>query len=177
MVDRKLTPKQQRFVEEYLIDLNATRAAKAAGYSAKTSHAQGPRLLENVDVRSMIDAALAKRAEKTGIDAQWVLDRLAAEAGADVRDLYAADGSFKPVHEWPLIWRQGLVDGIETAEEYRTVKGKRRKVVVVRKIKLSSRVRRVELLGKHVKVNAFAELVNVTGLEGLAERLAKLPTK
>lgn len=175
MPARPLTPKQQRFVEEYLIDLNAARAARAAGYSEKTARSIGDENLTKPDIAAAVAEAIAKRSAVTQVDAQWVLDRLAAEAGADVRDLYADDGSIKPVHEWPLIWRQGLVDGIETAEEYRTVKGKRRKVVVVRKLKLSSRVRRVELLGKHVKVNAFAELVNVTGLEGLAERLAKLP--
>jgi phage terminase small subunit len=53
----KLTPKQLRFVDEYLVDLNATQAAIRAGYSAKTANEQGARLLSNV----MVQAALAER--------------------------------------------------------------------------------------------------------------------
>ena len=49
-----LTPKQERFVEEYLIDLNATQAAIRAGYSAKTAEAQGSRLLSNVNVSALV---------------------------------------------------------------------------------------------------------------------------
>lgn len=45
-----LTPKQRRFVEAYSASLNATEAAKVAGYSKKTAHSQGPRLLENVEI-------------------------------------------------------------------------------------------------------------------------------
>ena len=69
-----LTPKQQCFVDEYLIDLNATRAAIRAGYSAKTAEQQGPRLLGNVGVKAAIDAAKEKRAERTNINADRVLN-------------------------------------------------------------------------------------------------------
>jgi len=71
-----MTPKQERFVQEYLVDLNATKAAERAGYSPKTCLQQGPRLLGNVGVAEAIKAGLAKRAKKLEINAQWVLDRL-----------------------------------------------------------------------------------------------------
>ena len=64
-----LTAKQQRFVQEFLIDLNATQAAIRAGYSKGTADKQGPRLLANPDVKAAIDAAKIKRSEKTEIDA------------------------------------------------------------------------------------------------------------
>jgi phage terminase small subunit len=76
----KLTPKQQLFVQEYLIDLNATQASIRAGYSAKNADKIGPELIGNSRVKAAIDIALAKRAEKMEITADRVLqeiDRLA----------------------------------------------------------------------------------------------------
>lgn len=68
-----LTPKQQRFVEEYLVDLNATQAAIRAGYSAKTANEQGARLLAKASVSQAVAEAQAKRSEQVGIDAAYVL--------------------------------------------------------------------------------------------------------
>lgn len=166
----KLTPKQQRFCEEYLIDLNATQAAIRAGYSAKTAAQQGERLLRNVEAQKAIMEAKAERSERTQIDAAWLLTRLAQESVADVADLYAEDGSLRPVAEWPLIWRQGLVSGIDVEE----VREQGAVVGVVRKIKLSDRVKRLELIGKHIDVRAFSERVEHTGKDGasLADEMA-----
>ena len=72
----KLTARQECFVEEYLIDLNATQAAVRAGYSAKTAHSCGPRLLANAGVAAAISAAKQERAEATKIDAEYVLRKL-----------------------------------------------------------------------------------------------------
>lgn len=68
-----MTPKQEAFVREYLIDLNATQAAIRAGYSAKTAQEQGSRLLSNVMVATAISEAAARRAERVEIDADYVL--------------------------------------------------------------------------------------------------------
>jgi phage terminase small subunit len=151
-----LNPKQLRFVEEYLIDLNATQAAIRSGYAQP--HSQGPRLLENVGVQSAIAKAQAKRSERLQIDADWVLKRLGVEVEADLADLYEDDGKLKPVKKWPLIWRQGLVAGIEVEEV-----GDNGERVTVRKIKLSDRIKRLELIGKHVNVQAFREQVEHKG--------------
>jgi len=159
----KLTPKQARFVQEYLLDLNATQAAVRAGYSAKTAEQQGPRLLGNVGVAAAIAKAQDARSKQTAIDAAWVLTRLHDEAVADLADLYDANGALRPVHEWPLIWRQGLVAGIEAVEEFETVDGERQSIGIVRKVKLSDRIKRIELIGKHVNVQAFREQVHSTG--------------
>ena len=94
-----MTPKQQRFVEEFLIDLNATQAAIRAGYSKKTADQQACRLLTNVKVKAVLAVAQAERAERTKIDADWVLARLAAEADADLADLYDENGGLKPITE------------------------------------------------------------------------------
>ena len=73
---QKLTPKQQRFVDEYLIDLNATQAAIRAGYSAKTADRIGPELLGKTCVAEAIAKAKNKRAERTGVTAEKVVDKI-----------------------------------------------------------------------------------------------------
>ena len=75
-----LTPKQARFVEEYLVDLNATQAAIRAGYSAKTAEVQGSRLLGNVKVAAAIREAQEARSERTGITQDEVIQGLKKEA-------------------------------------------------------------------------------------------------
>lgn len=77
---RKLTPKQAAFVREYLIDLNATQAAKRAGYSPATSNEQGARLLANASVKAAIEAAQNVRASKVELTAEMVLAGLLKEA-------------------------------------------------------------------------------------------------
>ncbi len=75
-----MTPRQARFAEEYLVDLNATQAALRAGYSPSTARAQGYRLLRNPQVARAIERAMAERSRRTGIEADWVLARLKAVA-------------------------------------------------------------------------------------------------
>ena len=76
MNKRKLTSKQERFVEEYLIDLNATQAAIRAGYSAKNADKIGSELLGKTRVATAIAAAKRARSEATKIDANYVLQKL-----------------------------------------------------------------------------------------------------
>mgnify|MGYP000255158393 FL=1 len=71
-----LNPKQERFCEEYLIDLNATQAAIRAGYSPKGAEVQGSRLLSNVNISTRVKELKEKRSEKVGIDAEYVLSGL-----------------------------------------------------------------------------------------------------
>lgn len=82
-----LTPKQKRFVEEYLIDLNATQAAIRAEYSEKTAYSVGHEILKKPEVQQAIQEAIAKRSQRTEITADKVLDRYWAMANADTNDL------------------------------------------------------------------------------------------
>ncbi|WP_128931929.1 terminase small subunit [Bradyrhizobium zhanjiangense] len=168
-----LTAKQQRFVESYLLDLNATQAAIRAGYSKGTADKQGPRLLAHPDVIAAIDAAKLARSERTQVDADYLLRRLFEEAEADLADLYDENNNLKPIEEWPEIWRQGLVAGVEIDALYEGSGEDRRQVGHVKKIRLSDRLRRLELIGKHVGVNAFQDQVAMSGVEGLADRIAR----
>lgn len=160
-----LNAKQERFCQEYLKDLNATQAAIRAGYSQDTARSIGSEHLTKPDIQAEIDRLKSERSRETKIDAAWLLKRFADEAEADVADLYDDDGRLKPVKDWPKIWRQGLVAGVKTAVS--------EDGVAMIDVKLSDRVRRLELIGKHVSVQAFQENVNHTGLDALAERLAR----
>lgn len=86
----KLTAKQQMFVAEYLIDLNATQAAIRAGYSARTAEWQGPQLLVKTHVAEAIQASMTKRAEKLDISAEKVLREISLMAFYDIGELAQA---------------------------------------------------------------------------------------
>lgn len=146
-----LNEKQQLFCLEYIKDLNATQAAIRAGYSEKTAYSIGQRLLKHVEIQKETERLLSERSERTKIDADWLLTRLAAEAMADVADLYYDNGRIKPVHEWPEVWRQGLVTGMDTTAG------------VITGLKVSDRIKRLELIGKHIGVQAFKDKVEVSG--------------
>ena len=76
----KLTAKQQLFVEEYLVDLNATQAAIRAGYSADTAGAIGAENLKKPHIRARIDKAMAERSKRTGVNADRIVCELARVA-------------------------------------------------------------------------------------------------
>ena len=76
MAANNLTAKQQAFIQEYLLDLNATQAAIRAGYSEKTAKQQASRLLTNVDVQAALREAQEARSERTELTQDWVLSRL-----------------------------------------------------------------------------------------------------
>ena len=114
-----LTEKQQRFVEEYLIDFNATQAAIRAGYSARTASAVGHENLRKPDIVKALNEAKQKRCMRTQIDADYVLQRLVEIDQMDVADILNVDGSVLPVKEWPEVWRKTLRGRLrEGAESY-----------------------------------------------------------
>lgn len=71
-----LTARQQRFVDEYLVDLNATQAAIRAGYSEKTAGSIGHENLTKPEIAAAIQAVQAKRAEQAELNEKWILERL-----------------------------------------------------------------------------------------------------
>lgn len=167
-----LSGKQAAFVREYLIDLNATQAAIRAGYSAKTAGAVGHELLKKPDIANALAIAQEARAKRTEIDADWVLRRLASEAGADMAALYDEHGNIKSVHDWPMVFRTGLVTGIETVQERDGTDAEGNPVyVTVKKVKLLDRTKTVELIGKHVTVGAFRERIEI---EDITDRAAQM---
>ena len=137
-----LTPKQQRFVEEYLIDLNATQAAIRAGYSEKTANEQGSRLLANVSISEAIAEAKNKRAERTEITQDYVLSNIqkVIERCMQQEAVQARDGS-------PL-----LVEGPEG------------NLACLFEFKEAGALKGLELLGKHLGM--FKDKIEHTGKDG-----------
>ena len=162
----ELDAREQRFVDEYLIDLDPKKAALRAGYAETTAHVKSYGWVckggTKPHVFAAITKAMAARSERTRIDTDWVLTRLADEATADLAELYDESGGLKPVVDWPLIWRQGLVAGLDVDEEFEDGK----KTGRVTKVKLSDRIRRIEMIGKHVNVGAFVERKELGGIGG-----------
>ncbi|HDC1418092.1 TPA: terminase small subunit [Salmonella enterica] len=163
----KLTDKQELFAREYLKDLNATQAAIRAGYSEKTARSQANRLLTNVDIETRIAELKSVRNEEVGIDAAYVLRRLVEIDQMDVLDIMTDDMSIKPVSEWPASWRRYL-SGFDLAETFEGRGDDREMVGILKKIKWPDKVKNLELLGKHVDVQAFKENIKteVTGANG-----------
>jgi len=162
-----LTDKQEMFCREYLIDLNATQAAIRAGYSEKTSNEQGARLLANVSVQNRISELKAERNDRIDIDAGYVLRRLIEIDQMDVLDILKEDGGIKSISEWPKVWRTTLsgfdINTSITNFDETTIEN------MLKKIKWPDKVKNLELLGKHVTVQAFKdnvknELVGANGL-------------
>lgn len=91
----QVTPKQQRFVEEYLVDLNASEAAKRAGYKEKTARHQGSRLLTKANIQRLIQVKQAERSQATGVTANRVVEELRRVALSDVRKLFDEQGNLK----------------------------------------------------------------------------------
>lgn len=88
---KKLTAKQQRFVEEYLVDLNATQAAIRAGYSRRSARQTGADNMAKAYIADAIQVVLDARSERTEVTSDRVLAELARIGFADVRDLFEWD--------------------------------------------------------------------------------------
>lgn len=161
---RPMTPKRKRFADEYLIDLNAARAYRAAGYRGDDNvcAVEGHRLLSIPNVAHYIKAAMDARNERTQIDADYVLNRLVEIDQMDVLDIMGDDMSLKPVSDWPAVWRRYL-SGFDVAEMFEGRGEEREMVGILKKIKWPDKVKNLELLGKHVGVQAFKDRIEHSG--------------
>ena len=147
MSTKKLTPKQNRFVDEYLIDLNATQAAIRAGYSAKTAHSCGPRLLANAGVAAAIALAKQARAEATKIDSEWVLRQAVALYQRCMQEIKPA------LHP-------------KTRRQLKDDEGNK-----LFTFNAAAANRALELVGRHTDIGAFKDSLEISGGISLVERL------
>lgn len=139
---RKLTDKQKKFVEEYLIDLNATQACIRAGYSSKYADREGHKLVENSRVSEAIAESMAERSRRTGINQDRIVQELARIAFVKITDVVDPDGEINT---------NASDDDLACIESYKvedsdSVNGSSSK----REVKLASKIKALELLGKHV---------------------------
>lgn len=150
----KLTEKQQRFVEEYLIDLNATQAAIRAGYSAKTADAIGCENLTKPNIQQAIAEHMAERSRRTGVNQDRVVLELAKIAFVRMTDVVDSNGRIKD---------NATDDDLACIE---SVKYKQSESEtgssVEREVKISPKLKALELLGKHLGMWNDKLDVNIT---------------
>lgn len=146
-----MTQKQKRFIEEYLIDLNATQAAIRAGYSPDTAQQTGSENLSKPVIRAQIDRAMAERSKRTGVNAERVVQELAKIAfvnAAEVIDPKTATVKEDALPEDTAAIQSVKVktfgeDGLE------------------REIKMADKIKALELLGKHLGM--FKDKLELSG--------------
>lgn len=145
MAKTGLTPKQARFVEEYLVDLNAAAAARRAGYSASRSEAMGYENLTKPDIRNAIEAAQRERSARTGITADRVIAEIAKIAFADPRKVMSwGPGGVELLPSDKL----SDADAAIVSEVSESVSQSGSSI----KVKLNSKLDALEKLAKHVGV-------------------------
>jgi len=160
----KLTPKQERFIQEYLVDLNATQAATRAGYSAKSAETIGLQLLRKKQVSSAISQAQAKTANKLEITKERLISALLPIVDADVQHYQDIDeGGFVKLKQFKDM-PKGASLAIKTITEDRIIKetpdGEAVIVKDQRRVDLYDKIRAVETIAKMLgfmtdgKVNA-----------------------
>lgn len=142
--NRPLNPKQRRFVEEYLVDLNATQAARRAGYKPGAARDTGPRLLHLPAVAEAVESALAERAERTKVTADRVVVELAKVAFGDPRRLLALGPQGVELRT-PAELTEAEAALVSEITETRT--GKERST---RRVKLHCKMTALTALGKHL---------------------------
>lgn len=161
----KLNNKQQRFVDEYLIDLNATQSAIRAGYSKRTAQRIGSENLSKPLIAEAIQSAMAERSKRTEITTDAVLQELAKIGFGNIRNLYDDDGKLMTVNE---MTPEVTATIQEVTEE--TI-GTDENIVLRRKFKVSDKRGSLELLGKHLKL--FTDVVEAKAVSVvLAEPLS-----
>lgn len=149
-----MTKKQKRFVEEYLIDLNATQAAIRAGYSPDTAQQMGSENLSKPVIRNAIDRAIAERSRRTGINQDRVIQELAKIAflnPVDVIDMAEATIRGEANRDDTTCIASVKVKNIPTDDG----------AITEREVKTYDKLKALELLGKHLGM--FTDKVKLEG--------------
>ena len=149
-----MTDAQKRFCDEYLIDLNATRAYKVAYSRCKkdeTANVNGSKLLRNAKVQEYISEKMKEREKRTEITQDMVIKELAKIAFLDIRKLYTENGQLKNIADMDSE-TAGAISSLETLEEYEGYGDDREKIGDTQKVKLLDKTKALELLGRHLGI-------------------------
>ena len=153
-----MTPKQTRFIAEYLIDLNATQAATRAGYSQKTAASIGEELLRKPEISAAVIAGQAKQLARADLTATRVLEEMRRLAFSDVRDLFDAQGNLRPIHTLTPE-QSACIAGLEVI--IKNAKAGDGQTDTVHKVKVWDKPKVLDMLGKHFGI--LTEQVQHTG--------------
>lgn len=160
----KLTPKQKRFIEEYLVDLNATQAAIRAGYSEDSAAVIGCENLIKPNIQAAINEAVAERSKKVEVTQEMVLRELAMIAFVDIRQAFDADGFLLPIKDMPenvaravagMDLSSRVIEGTDPDSERQVLHED------LKKLKLIDKKGSLELLGRHLKLFGADTQINL----------------
>lgn len=168
----KIKPQMERYCQEYIKDpTNQEQAAIRAGYAQASAGKRASLMMKDPRIIDRIAELMKGRNSRVKMSADTVLIKLAEMLEADVIDILNEDGSIKPIHEWPPVWRKSIA-GFEIAELFEGQGADRSQIGFVKKIKLLDKIKVLELVGKHVDVAAFRERVQVDVSFSLADKMA-----
>jgi phage terminase small subunit len=144
----KLTPKQQKFCEEYMVDLNGTQAAIRAGYSKRSAQIQAVENLSKPIIQSVISELKQKLSAKTGVTAERLINELAKIGFSNIQDYVSGDNLITDISKIPKEQAACIesIKTVTTTESYGKVTNTRTQV----SIKLYSKISAIELMGKHI---------------------------
>ncbi|EPG9979739.1 TPA: terminase small subunit [Klebsiella pneumoniae] len=169
---KPLTVMQEAYAQEYVkCPENQTQAAINAGFSPKSAHVKASTMMRDERIQKRIAELMEERNKRLRVSADYVLLRLVEIDQMDVLDILNDDMSIKPVSQWPKVWRQYL-SGFDLADMFEGRGDDKELVGILKKIKWPDKVKNLELIGKHVDVNAFKERVEVSGTVTIADRIA-----
>lgn len=158
--DRPLLPRHQRFVEEYLVDLNGFQAVIRAGYSANGAEVQAHRLLNNVRIAAAIETAKAQRATRVGVTQESVLTEMSLLANSSIEHYFVDElGNLKATPDAPA----GAMRAVQSVKKT-TRFDKEGNLTIVVEFKLWDKPGPLKLMGRHTGL--FPDKVEVTGAGG-----------
>ncbi|HHT2663945.1 TPA: terminase small subunit [Citrobacter freundii] len=169
---KPLTAMQEAYAQEYTkCPENQTQAAINAGFSPNTAAVKASVMMRDERIQKRIAELMEERNKRLRVSADYVLLRLVEIDKMDVIDILNDDGTLKPIREWPKIWRTTL-SGFDLSSTIMNM-DETSIETILKKIKWPDKVKNLELIGKHVDVNAFKERLEVSGTVTIADRMAK----
>lgn len=169
---KPLTAMQEAYAQEYTkCPENQTQAAINAGFSPNTAAVKASVMMRDERIQKRIAELMEERNKRLRVSADYVLLRLVEIDQMDVIDIINDDGTLKPIREWPKIWRTTL-SGFDLSSTIMNMNEDSIETIL-KKIKWPDKVKNLELIGKHVDVNAFKERLEVSGTVTIADRMAK----
>lgn len=150
-----LTPKQQRFMQEYLIDCNATQAAIRAGYSPRTAYSIGQENLRKPEIAAALRAQMSRVAKKLEVSQERVIAELARVGFSDLREVARWDGDVVELRSSEEISHDAAA-ALQEVSQHTTEAGAQVKV------KLHSKIEALDKLAKHLNLYQDPETLRQT---------------
>ncbi|HCM2977102.1 TPA: terminase small subunit [Klebsiella pneumoniae] len=170
---KPLTVMQEAYAQEYVkCPENQTQAAINAGFSQKSAHVKASTMMRDERIQKRIAELMEERNKRLRVSADYVLLRLVEIDQMDVIDILDDEGGLKPISQWPKVWRTSI-SAVDINRIRMAMKDDEEDIEsTLQKIKWPDKVKNLELIGKHVDVNAFKERLEVSGTVTIADRMA-----